>query len=285
MIPPELLASLPLIVDGRPGDWLRRQQPALAEPIEALNLRRPDWVREAHQAYFAAGSRVLRTNTHAASALALGAHGLEDRCEAVNNSGAACLREAIGDKAVMVGAIGQIGTTRGPHPPEADRTRGYGQLAVYLSDLGCDAILLDGFDAVAECLRVLRVVRDAGDAPVLAALRLDSTGCAADGTPAARAAAALAEAGVDALGWICGPEATGLAEPVADARASGLPVAIFLDAVADLSAGSTSAHDLSPEAFAERLVPLAGLGAALLGGGRGCWPQHIAALASRLKRG
>jgi len=90
MIPAELLAAVPLIVDGRPGDWLRSQHPTVAEPIEALNLRRTDWVREAHQAYFSAGARVLRTNTHAASAVALAQYGLEDRCEAVNNTAAAC---------------------------------------------------------------------------------------------------------------------------------------------------------------------------------------------------
>jgi 5-methyltetrahydrofolate--homocysteine methyltransferase len=280
MIPASLVERLPLLMDGRPGPWLRRQHPKVAEPIEALNLRRPDWVRAAHQAYFSGGARVLRTNTHAASAIALAAHGLEERCEAVNNSGAACVRETAGQRAVVLGAIGEIPAELGAS--EAERDRAYGQLAVYLSDLGCDALLLDEFLSVAECLKVLRLVRDAGDAPVLAALAVSPEGRAGADVPLAQAAAQLAEAGMDALGAVLGAGTILDAGAVAALRSAGLPLAILQHATPIPAAAGPG---LDPGDFADRLAPYAEGGAVMLGGGAGATPEHIAALAKRLQRG
>src|SRR5579863_3127897 len=269
MIPAALLTQLPLIADGRPDFCLRQRHPALSGPMEGINLRRPDWVRSVHAEYFAAGARVLRTNTHAASALALGAEGLEERCEAVNNSGAACLRETVGDKAVVLGTIGQIGPIGGALPAEADCERAYGQIAVYLSDLGCDAILLDGFDSIAECLRVLRLVRGAGDAPLLAGVAPDREGRLRDATSLGQAADALAKAGADALGIVCGLNGRDANAWIAEVQAAGLPVACFLDAIGR-DAMESNRHSgipptLGPAEFADRLAPLASYGIAILG--------------------
>ena len=289
MIPPQLLERLPLLLDGRPGDWLRLRHPDARAPIEALNLSRPDWVREAHRAFFAGGARALRTNTHAASALALAAHGLEERCEAVNGSGAACVREAVGRQAVVLGAIGEVGPPGAPGLSDADRARAYGQLAVYLSDLGCDAVLLDEFHSVAECLAVLRAVRSAGDAPVLAALAVTAGGRSGDGLALARAAERLAGAGMDAIGLVFGCAAAWDRGLVEEVRACGLPLAILQHARALAPAGRPpGAEDgppLHPAAFAERLAPFGDGSAILLGGGAGATPAHIAALADRLRRG
>jgi methionine synthase I (cobalamin-dependent) len=284
MIPAELTERLPLLMDGRPGAWLRRRHPNVAEPIEALNLRRPEWVRAAHQAFFSSGARVLRTNTHAANVHALTAHGLAERCEAINNSGAACVRETVGQRAVVLGSIGEIPAEAGV--PEAERDRAYGQLAVYLSDLGCDALLLDEFRSVAECLRVLRLVRDAGDAPLLAALAVGAEGNTGDGLALADAAARLANAGTDAIGVVLGPETILDRNAVAGMRAAGLPLAIFQHARPGSSpSGAETAPALDPVAFADRLAPFGDGGTVMLGGGVGVTPEHIAALASRLARG
>jgi homocysteine S-methyltransferase len=292
MIPAALLAHLPLLTDGSPGDWLRQRHARVAAPVEALNLRRPHWVRSAHSEFFGAGARVLRTNTRFASAPALARHGLDDRCEAINNSGSACVRQAVGEQAVLLGAIGEIGAesglVRGLRPPLAERERAYGQQAVYLSDTGCDVLLLEGFSSLDECLLVLRLARGAGDAPVLAVLALDAAGQTGDGLPAGTAARRLAEAGVDAVGLLCGPEHASLLEPARAAREAGVPMAVLLQAW-PMALGQErppgGVHDpLSIQGFAQRLAPLAS-DAALLGGGAGITPDHIKALAATLAQG
>lgn len=292
MIPAALLARLPLLTDGDPGDWLRQRHPRVAGPVEALNLRRPDWVQVAHSEFFGAGARVLRTNTRLANASALARHGLDNRCEAINNSGTACVRKAVGQQAVLLGAIGEIGAegglVAGLRPALAERERAYGQQAVYLSDTGCDVLLLEGFSSVDECLLVLRLARSAGDAPVLAVLALDAAGQTGDGLPVATAARRLAEAGMDAVGLLCGPEHASLLEPALAAQAAGVPVAVLLQAWPmalgrERPAGGIR-DPLSIQGFAQRLAPLASV-AALLGGGAGVTPDHIKALAATLAQG
>jgi methionine synthase I (cobalamin-dependent) len=292
MISSELFSRVPLIVDGAPGDWLRRKHPALARPVEALNLRKPEWVRAAHAEFMAAGAQVLRTNTRHADALSLARHELHERCEAIVNSGVACVREA-GGTAVIAGCIGEISQAASPGGPSpysaAEREQAYGQQAVYLSDTGCDLVLLEGFFSVEESLRVLRVVRNVGDAPVLGVLALDDRGRTGDGVPIGSAAQRLVEAGMDAVGLLCGPNAEDVPRWVREAKHAGAPVAALLSAFAE---GSNAAHadpapaagTLTPEAFAQRMAGLAA-DAALLGGGAGIGPAHIRALCLALGRG
>jgi methionine synthase I (cobalamin-dependent) len=296
MIPAALLSRLPLLMDGSPGDWLRQRHPGVAGPIEALNLRKPEWVQQAHSEFFGAGARVVRTSTRAASALALARHGLDDRCEAIHNSGAACVRKAIGTQAVLLGSIGEIGSEQdaasglvaGLRPSLEERERAYGQQVVYLSDTGCDALLLEGFRSLDECLLVLRLARGSGDAPVLAVLALDEGGRTGDGHDPGTAAERLAAAGMDAVGLLCGPEHANLAELAHAARQGGLPVAMLVQAwpmaLGQARPQAGVRDPLSIQTFARRLGPLAGV-AALLGGGAGITPAHIKALSQALTEG
>ncbi len=289
MIPAALLARLPLVMDGNPGDWLRQQRRGIAGPIEALNQRKPEWVRDAHSQFFGAGARMVRTNTLAASELALARHGLDDRCEAINNSGTACVREMLGERVAVLGTIGEIGPEHGLvaglRPSEAERERAYGQQVVYLSDTGCDVLLLEGFRSVGEALRVLRLARGAGDAPVLAVMTVDAAGRTGDGATAGDAAKALADGGMDAVGILCGPEHPTLVELVDTVRDTGLPTAVMLQAwpmaLGTERPASGVTDPLSIQTYARRLEPLRGM-AAMLGGGGGITPGHVQSLAAAL---
>ncbi len=270
MIPAHLIEKLPLIADGVPGDWLRAQHRGVGGLAEALNLRRPEWVQAAHTAFFQAGARVLRTNSAQANAVVLAAQGLDERCEAINNSASALLRAAVGQLALAMGTLAEI---RGAIL--AERERAYGQQIVYLSDTGVDFLLLDDCTSISEAALVRRLARDAGDVPVLALLPVDAAGRTAEGVPLADAARALADAGVDAMG-ACFPHTAGhLQRLVEPALAVGLPLAVLV--------GCEAPEQLTPAAFAAGLAPLAALGVVMLGGGRHIGPPHIAALATALR--
>jgi homocysteine S-methyltransferase len=273
MIPPRLLERLPLVGDGSPAHLLRVRHPGAAGPVEALNQRRPEWPRGVHEDYRRAGARALRTNTAQANALALAGAGLEENCEAINNSGCSLARAAAGKEALVMGAIGEI---RGG--PETGREHAYGQQAVYLCDTGADFILLEAFATVAEAVRARRAVRDAGDAPVLALLRAGGPGAAAGmsvgGLQPLEAARRLADGGVDAVGILVGADIADLRPWLEALAPGGLPLAAFVEAA--------PGAELPPAAYAQRLSPLASTGAILLGGGAGIGPEHVAALVKRL---
>jgi homocysteine S-methyltransferase len=269
MIPAHLLDHLPLLADGAPAAWLRARHPGVGGLAEALNLRRPDWVQAGHAAFFQAGANVLRTNSAQANAVVLAAQGLEERCEAINNSATALLRAAVGQQALVVGTVAEI---RGA--VLAERERAYGQQIVYLSDTGVDFLLLEDCSSVAEAVLVRRLARDAGDVPVLAVLPVDARGRTAEGQPLREAVQRLADGGMDAVGALFPREAADLRTLLEPALTAGLPLAALL--------GGESAAALTPEVFASRLAPLAGLGVAILGGGASIGPAHVAALADRL---
>jgi homocysteine S-methyltransferase len=264
MIHPDLLRRVPLIADGPPGPWLKAVHPG-AGPPEALNLRHPEHVQAAHEAYFRAGARVLRANTAAANALALAACGLADRCEAVNNAGVALLRAAVGAQGVVAGSVRALP----PGTPLPDRERAYGQQLVYQMDTGVDFIWLEGGSSVEELLLWRRLAANAGDAPVLALLRIEPGGAVLGGLEPGLAARRLADGGLDALGLVSAPGQA--VDAALDALlGAGLPLAALLEP-----------GTLPPADFAAALAPLAGRGVAILGGGAGAGPDHIRALAER----
>lgn len=79
---------------------------------EILNLSRPDFIREVHRKYLAAGADAVETNTFGGSSLTLGEFGLSDKTVEINRRACELAHEAIaefkadGRPRFVVGAIG-----------------------------------------------------------------------------------------------------------------------------------------------------------------------------------
>lgn len=282
-----LLESLPLLADANPGPLLRRSQPDFRGPVEALNQFRPDPVRALHAALHDAGARILRTNTAAANPLVLEEADLAERAEAINNSGSALLREAVGSAAaVVMGCVEQIPARwLAEGVVTRERERAYSAQVVYLADTQVDFLLLQHFTRLDEALMVVRIAQRVGDVPVLAQLQVDAAGRTADGLPLAQAAARLLNAGAGALGLSCGPHPEHLPPLLDTLLAHGLPVSVLLG-VADpeTPAPYPQAPLLTPPVFAQTLAALGRQGATIVGGCCGARPAHIAATARALGR-
>lgn len=274
----------PMIADGAVRSRLALLNPAPEAPVEALNLTHAAQVQAVHESFLAAGALLHRTNTRDANGVALRAAGLEARCEAINNSGSALVRAAVGQQGYMMGAIGQIlPDADGAPAPVAERDRAYAEQIIYLADTGVTFVLLEHFGNLEEALRVLRIARDACDAPVLAQLRFDSRGRTEEGLTCGEAARRLVDAGAEALGIGCGPAPENLPPLLAELLHFGLPVSVMPGVRGQgLPPPYPEAPELSPAAFAEVLAGLAEQGAAIVGGCCGVTPEHIRALAERL---
>ncbi|HKI97442.1 MAG TPA: homocysteine S-methyltransferase family protein [bacterium] len=276
------LAHLPLLADGAVSLGLRTGPPDSAPTVEALNQLDPERVAALHRAFATAGARLLRTNTAHATALELEAQGLADRAEAINNSGSALARRALGGEGFVMGTLGCPQRPGAVREPEWERAQS--EQIIYLSDTEVDFFLLNHFARLGDALVVTERIKGLSDAPVLAALRLNAAGRTEEGQSAAEAAAALADAGADALGLSCGPGPEALPACVEALLRTGLPVAVL----AGLSAGEADAPypgapALDPAAFAAWLAPLAGQGVSILGGCCGATPAHIHALAQAVR--
>src|SRR6059058_454561 len=101
-----LLAALRervIVADGAMGTMLQAHDLGLDDfeghegCNEVLNATRPDVVRAVHDAYFAAGSDAVETNTFGANLANLGEYGISDRIHELSVAAARLAREVADD--------------------------------------------------------------------------------------------------------------------------------------------------------------------------------------------
>ena len=275
--------QLPLITDGNLAHWLGRGVARHHHPpfkiASALNLDAPDIVMTAHQAFHSAGAQLLRTNTLGAERVTLARYGLEERTEAINNSGAALVQNVTGPAGFKMGVIGQIlSGENGLDMDAAARERAYSEQIVYLSDTDVTFFLLEHFTHLSEAEMVLKIVLNASDAPLLAQLRMDDQGRTLDGEPIQSASRALIAQGAGAIGVTCSPWESTL-KALEDLLTLGVPVSIMAGLHdSNTTAPFTNAPAWSPEEYAEHLGTLVGEGVHIVGGCCGVSPEHTRAL-------
>src|SRR5512140_1499387 len=96
------------VVDGAMGTMLYAKGAFINVCYDELNLRQPEMVHDVHAAYLKAGAEILETNTFGANPVKLGQYGLAEQTEAINRRAAELAREAAGDRASVLGAIGPL---------------------------------------------------------------------------------------------------------------------------------------------------------------------------------
>ncbi len=139
---------------------------------------------------------------------------------------------------------------------------------------------------VGHLLAAVEAARRACDLPILASLSFDEELLVADGHSAAEAAAALREAGVDALGVNCGSGPTAgieVLEQMAEA-AGGTPLLVMPNAGLPGRVGDQFVWAATPAYFAEEVPRFLAAGAQLVGGCCGTTPEHVAAMRQALDR-
>jgi methionine synthase I (cobalamin-dependent) len=282
----QLIADAPLLSDGAWGT----QMQALGLPIgaspDAWNLTQPDKVETVARAYVTAGSKVILTNTFGASRIALVRHGLDDQAAAINRAGAEISKRAAGDQAVVFGSIGPSGKLLMMDEISADAlSAAFVEQAQALAAGGADGILVETMSDLDEARIALAAAKATG-LPVIVSMTY-SVGKALDrtvmGVTPEQAAAALTEAGADAIGANCG---LGIAETVPICArlhaATSLPIWIKPNAGMPVLVAGQAQYSTGAEEFAAHLPALLAAGATFVGGCCGSTPDFVRVLAQAL---
>ncbi len=187
---------------------------------EILNLSRPDFIRDVHMKYFAAGSDAVETNTFGGSILTLGEFGLEDKTLEINRRACELAHEAIaefahdGRKRFVVGAIGP-----GTKLPSLGHV-GYDALEESFV-LQCEGLIAGRADcflietsqdplqvkaAVNACKIAMK--KTGVTLPIMVQVTVETTGTLLVGSDIAAAATVIHALGVDSMGLNCatGPQ-------------------------------------------------------------------------------
>ena len=278
----EWLAGGLLITDGAWGTELQaRGLPAGTIP-DAWNLTHPDQVESVARAYAEAGSQVILTNTFRANAIAMkGAS--ESDLDAINRAGVALSKKAAG-QALVFASIGPTGKMLLSGDMTSEQAaEAFSAQARSLASAGADALLVETMSDIEEARLAVKAARSTG-LPVVVSFAFDS-GKNKDrtmmGSTPEVVAAAMIEAGADAIGANCG---VGVELAVAICRrlkaACDLPIWIKPNAGLPTIEGSAIRYGTSAEFFASHFAALNEAGASFLGACCGSTPDFIRALVS-----
>ncbi len=290
-----------LLADGATGSLIQAADLDLDRDFqgqencsEILNLSRPDFVAEVHDAYLAAGADIILTNTFGGSALTLAEFDLADETEAINRRAAELAREAVErhGSGFVLGSIGpgtklpSLGHIGYDPLEEGLRRQAEGLLAG-----GVDGFLVETcqdplqLKAAVNAVKFEKAAQDRPDLPIIASVTVETMGTLLVGSDIQAAATIIDALDIDAIGLNC---ATGPKEMTEHLRwlAQNWPglISVMPNAgLPELRDGKPH-YALTPAELADSLSRFVReFGVNLIGGCCGTTPDHIRALDAMLR--
>jgi methionine synthase I (cobalamin-dependent) len=271
------LASGPLITDGAWGTELQARGLEPGAAPDTWNLTHPDRVEAVARAYAEAGSQAILTNTFRANAIAM-----KGDLEAINRAGVEISKRAAAGRALVFASIGPTGKMlmAGEITNEQARTAFAAQAAV-LAAAGADALLVETMSDIEEARLAVAAAKSTG-LPVIVSFAFDS-GTNKDrtmmGSTPEAVAAAMVEAGADAVGANCGVGVEYAAAICRRLKATcDLPIWIKPNAGLPKVDGAAVRYDTTADFFASHFAALRDAGASFIGACCGSTPDFIRAL-------
>jgi homocysteine S-methyltransferase len=274
------------VFDGAMGTMLYARGIFLNVCYDELNLKQPELVRGIHSQYVRAGAELLETNTFGANPVKLAHYGLADETERINEAAARLAREAAGDRAAVVGAIGPLGIRIEPYGPTSveEARRAFGRQVEGLLAGGVDGFILETFSDLEELGAAFAAVRAQSDLPVIAQMTIGTDGKTYYGTEPATFGPRLQAMGADVVGVNCSVGPHGVLEAVEQlARVVTVPISAQPNAGLPREVEDRKIYMASPEymgSYARRMVEA---GAQFVGGCCGTTPDHIKAMVRFVK--
>lgn len=284
------------LLDGAMGTQLIAHGVEPGKCSEMLNIESPGLVMRIHNAYIHAGSDAVITNTFGGNGFSLARHGLANRLAEINTAAAHLARKAAGPDNYVLGDIGPSGDFLEPlgHlKPDQLTTAFYNQAKALLAG-GADGIIIETMTAIEEVVLAIKSAKSAApDVTVLASMSFDKRGNdfrTMMGVTVETAVTLLISAGTDAVGFNCGSatldEYIDLAKKFVDtAKAVDKNVLVLAEPNAgkpDLVDGK-AVYKVTPDEFADAAQKIYEAGVTIIGGCCGSSPDHINALAQKLR--
>ncbi|HTO93018.1 MAG TPA: homocysteine S-methyltransferase family protein [Bacteroidota bacterium] len=282
-----LLAGGPVVTDGAWGTELQKLGLGPGEHPDLWNLSHADSVADVASRYVEAGSTVILTNTFRSNRIALAAHGQTEDPAALNAAGVRISRKAAAGRARVFASVGPSGKMLlSEEVTEEELAEAFTEQCRALAGAGADALLIETMSDLEEARIAARAAKTTG-LPVIVSMVFDS-GKEKDrtmmGSTPEQVAAALEEAGADAIGANCGLGIEGYIPVCARLRkATSLPLWIKPNAGLPVMADGRITYRTSPGEFGAGARDLRRAGADFIGGCCGTTPEFIRAVSAALR--
>ncbi len=280
---------------------------------DILVLTRPDVIEGIHVRYLEAGADVIETNTFGGNRLKLEEYGLGDRLYELNYTAAQLARKAADRFSTpekprfVAGSIGPTGMLPSSDDPMLsaitfdELEAMFHEQAKALVEGGCDVLLIetsqDILEVKAAVVGIHRYLKEAGltssacgqESSKRIALQvqvtLDVSGRMLLGTDMGAAIATLEALPIDVIGLNCSTGPEHMREPVRIlSEQATRPISIIPNAGLPQNVNGQAVYPLGAEPMAEALHEFVTLfGVSIVGGCCGTGPEHIRAIAERVK--
>ncbi|MCL5103156.1 MAG: homocysteine S-methyltransferase family protein [Armatimonadetes bacterium] len=280
-----------LISDGAIGTLLQAKGLRPGESPEMWCLTHPDAVKSIAEAYVAAGSDIVETDSFGGTSFKQKEFGLDDKVVEMNRAAAKLAREAIGDKgyvAASVGPTGQIPYDEGGNVTEEDLYNAFKEQVVALEQGGADALCIETMMSTVEAVQAVKAAKENTRLTVICTFTFEAGARGFRtmmGVDPATAAKTVVEAGADIVGANCGNGIENMIEITKQIR-EALPITPILiqsNAGVPLLEDGKTVFKATPEDMARKVPELIEAGANIIGGCCGTTPDHIAAMARAAK--
>ena len=273
-------------MDGATGSNLMAKGMPMGVCPEDWIYHHKDAIVSLQKAYVEAGTQILYAPTFTANRIKLAEYGMEDRLEELNRAMVRYSREAAGDRAFVAGDLTMTGRQLYPVGDLMfeDLVDVYKEQVRAILKEGVDLFVIETMMSLQECRAALLAVKETCDLPVMISLTYNEDGRTLYGTSPEIAMVVLEHMGADIVGVNCstGPLAM---IPLVKAMLpyADIPIMVKPNAgMPELENGET-VYKMTPEEFADACEQLVDAGASVVGGCCGTRPDHIKALADRMR--
>ncbi|MBI3921126.1 MAG: bifunctional homocysteine S-methyltransferase/methylenetetrahydrofolate reductase [Armatimonadetes bacterium] len=275
-----------LLGDGGMGSMLHSLGIPAEASFESLNLSQPDLVAKVHEEYVAAGAQLIETNTFGANRNKLASYGQEDQTREINLAGARLARGKASAGILVAGSVGPLGKTLKLERQltDSEQLDSFREQITALAEGGVDLVMLETFSDLDEIALALRATRAVCDLPVVCQMAFTNELRTMGGVGASQALRALEEAGAEVVGGNCGAGPRALIKVIEQiSGTTNKPLSAFPNASYPRYEEGRYFFVGSAQYLADSAEQLANLGVNLIGGCCGTTPDHIRAMAQRLR--
>ena len=271
------------ILIGAMGTVLQQRGLAPGAIPDLLNLTDPALIEDVYREYIAAGCEILYTNTFGSNARKLAKTG-RSVAEVVSAAVAVAKRAAAGTDVLVALDIGPLGELLEPLGtlPFADAYALFREVAEAGAAAGADLAVIETMTDLAEARAALLAVKESTDLPAFVTMSFEDSGRTFTGCTVASMARTLTGLGADAVGLNCSLGPDRLA-PLLRELCENTDLPVIAKPNAGLPDPLDGHYDMTPEAFAAALAPMAEAGVGLFGGCCGAGPDYIRLLARAMK--
>jgi len=285
-----------LILDGAMGTELIARGIQAGACNEYLNIDAPEVISDIHEGYLNAGSDAIITNTFGANKYSLSRHGFADETTRLNKAGAELAKQVAGEEKYVLGDIGPSGDFLAPLGAiKPDELRdAFTEQAGALLGGDVDGFIIETMTALDETVIAIEAAKSVTDnLPVIVSLSFDKTGSnfkTMMGVGIEAAVSKILPLNVDAIGFNCGTlslddyvELTYKFIAAVKEHSEDTVICAEPNAGKPELVEGKAIYKVSPEDFAAAAEKIHSAGVGIIGGCCGTSPEHIKAVAKKLK--